>query len=97
MVGKVQARVTELHRERYTACRGERYAILSVEFDAEEFESHCKQNGIIPNGDALLRCTRLRAMEYAGSPATLVLAEAPWIGFNPRRLRLAWVPGEHFQ
>ncbi len=49
--------VTELHRERY--------AILPVEFDGQEFESHCKQNGIKPDQEALRRYTRLRAMEYA--------------------------------
>jgi len=55
---KYKRMVTKLHQERY--------AILPVEFDAEEFETHCKQNGIIPDPDALLRYTRLRAMEYAG-------------------------------
>jgi hypothetical protein len=49
--------VTELHQERA--------AILPVEFDAEEFESYCEQNGIIPDSNALLRYTRLRATEYA--------------------------------
>ena len=50
--------VTELHRGRY--------AILPVEFDAQGFESQCKQNGIKPDQDALRRYTQLRAMEYAG-------------------------------
>jgi hypothetical protein len=49
--------VTELHRDRY--------AILPVEFDGEEFESHCLQNGITPDPDALCRYTRLRAAEFA--------------------------------
>ena len=49
--------VTELHRERY--------AILPVEFDGQEFESHCKQNGIVPDQEALRRYTRLRATEFA--------------------------------
>ena len=49
--------VTELHRERY--------AILPVEFDGREFESHCKQNGIVPDQEALRRYTRLRATEFA--------------------------------
>jgi hypothetical protein len=50
--------VTELHRKRY--------AILPVEFDGQEFETHCKQNGIKPDQDALRRYTQLKALEYAG-------------------------------
>ena len=49
--------VTELHRARY--------AILPIEFDGEEFESHCQRNGITPDRDALWRYTRLRATEFA--------------------------------
>ena len=49
--------VTALHRERS--------AILPVEFDGQEFESHCKQNGIVADQEALRRYTCLRATEFA--------------------------------
>ena len=49
--------VTELHRERYS--------ILPVEFDGEEFENHRKRNGITPDQEALRCYTRLRATEFA--------------------------------